>query len=266
MHRVARLAPFAAAASLVPATLLPSPTCDSPSRFSASLARHKQAESATRARWIKDEENWRKLPARAWPPAQPDEDALPACEAAAVAKCGGARDKECLDAEFLLATCRFFTGADPVKGFAGYKRNAEAGHLDSMVGVGVCLTENYIAPADAGMGEAEAVAHLRRAAELGSLQATFELGVLYYTGTSDSVPADERMAAACFEKAARQGHTAAQYMVADMITEGEGGLERDFVRALDLFYAAAEKGHRFSRQQFLACLDGRHKLCKLANR
>jgi len=48
-------------------------------------------------------------------------------------------------------------------------------------------------------------------------------------------------------------------MTGDLLIErGE-----DYGRAVDLLYRAAEKGHRFSRQQIISILDGRHSKVKI---
>ena len=59
---------------------------------------------------------------------------------------------------------------------------------------------------------------------------------------------DPEKAFALFERAAKLDHTAALYMVADCLVEGEG-TERSVAKAVPLFYKAAERGHRYSRQR-----------------
>ena len=58
---------------------------------------------------------------------------------------------------------------------------------------------------------------------------------------------DPEGAFSLFEKAAKKDHTGALYMVADCLMEGEG-TEKSVAKAVPLFYRAAERGHRYSRQ------------------
>ena len=102
-------------------------------------------------------------------------------------------------------------------------------------------------------------AYIKAAAAAGSNQGIFELATLYYTGAAEPhIPEDEEKAIGLFEKAAKLGHTCSEFMLADMLIER--GV--DFGRAAELLYKAGEKGHRFSRQQILAILDGRHVINK----
>lgn len=85
-------------------------------------------------------------------------------------------------------------------------------------------------------------------------QASYELGCVYYTGIDGIVDEDVDKAFELFEKAAKEDHTAALYMVADCLVEGEG-TERDVSKAVPLFYKAAERGHRYSRQRIRELLQ-----------
>ena len=58
-----------------------------------------------------------------------------------------------------------------------------------------------------------------------------------------------------FERAASQGHTCAEFMVADCLLEGSG-VSRDAARAIPLLYNAAEKGHRSARRRLQNIIDG----------
>jgi TPR repeat protein len=249
----------AATASQCDDSLIPNKAA-SKVEFLSELNRLKATEKETRLRWIRDEENWRKLPARAWPPQQPDEDALKTLQAAAVSQCKDKREAPCHEAEFLLATCLCFNNIDFERGFSLYKKAADEGHADSATAVGVCIVEDYCRL----LPEAEAVQYLLKSAAQGNTQAIYELAVLNYTGNVECVPENEKAAAEGFMKAAKLQHTGAQFMVADMITSHEGDLPHNYAEALRLFYEAAEKGHRFSRQQFLAIMDGKHELNKKA--
>ena len=76
--------------------------------------------------------------------------------------------------------------------------------------------------------DAEHAAWLRRAAELGSVDAQRDLGCAYATGGHGDIPADLVLARFWYGRAAKAGHADAQYNFGSMLLEGEGGpLEPD---------------------------------------
>ena len=224
-----------------------------PAPVHEELQKLRLGEAAMRERWQRDEEGWHKLPPRAWPPYQPKRDELLACSSAHVRDCGTTREysPECVKATFDLATCLIFNGLDVVAGLREYHALAEAGDLDSMVGIGVVLVEGI---SGAKEDPATGLHWLSRAAAGNSAQAQYELGVLHYMGLDDYLEVDEDAAFQWFERAAQQGHTSALFMLADCLLDG-CGCERDAPRAVPLLYAAAERGHRFARQYVLEWLD-----------
>jgi hypothetical protein len=214
-------------------------------------------------RWEKDEEDgsWRELPARAWPAYQPTPKQLEGimqnitihnCDLRATNTICDLSDyvhlphyiQRCTDWMFQMATTLVFYNMDPPAGLAQFQRLAQRGHVDSMVACGIILVEGLGVPPN----EKEGLEWLEKAVKRGSAQGFYELGTVYYTGIDGVVDEDVVKAFALFEKAAEQDHTAAIYMVADCLVEGEG-TERSVARAVPLFYKAAERGHRFSRQR-----------------
>ena len=224
-----------------------------------SLAGVMGDENETLARWERDEEeNWRFLPPRAWPAYQPKVKEIPAITSVlrknecltdhvvetpdeCIAVC---KSKECSRAAFQLATALLFNDLDCARGLRIFKRLATRGDVDGMVATGVVLVE--------GLGVSpqpeEGVLWLRRACEMDSPQACYEMGVVYYNGVSGVVAEDEAEAFRFFEKAATQGHAAGCFMTADCLLNGVG-THVDVARAVPLLYAAAENGHRYARQQ-----------------
>ena len=238
-------------------------------------------------RWERDEEDssWRDLPARAWPPVQPEPSHLPrlqalqhaACRAAVVEKKQiqqrsaveggeGGTEKEdevvadpgvvveakndCQTYTFQIATTLLFYGVDPDRGFQLFQRLADTeGHVDSMVACGCVLVEGL---GGIPIDEPQGIAYLERAAAQGSSQAYYELGTIYYVGLEGVVEENEETAFALFEQAAAAAggdpHPAAMYMMADCLATGVG-TPQDIPRAVPLFYQAAERGHRFARQR-----------------
>lgn len=241
-------------------------------RFSTQqeLDKLRAVQSEMMQRWEQDEDGWRELPARAWPPYQPNVEQMQSilesitihnCDLHATDQCGNLSQREkvpayiqqCTDWLFQMATTLVFYNVDPQAGLQQFERLAQRGHVDSMVACGIILVEGLGVPPR----EEEGLAWLEKAVEHGSAQGYYELGTVYYTGIDDVVEEDVDKAFALFEKAASQDHTAAIYMVADCLVEGEG-TEKSLGRAIPLFYKAAERGHRFSRQrirELLARID-----------
>ena len=78
-------------------------------------------------------------------------------------------------------------------------------------------------------------------ARVGDVDAQFEVGLAYETGTG--VDADEAEAARWFRQAALQGNVEAQYHLARLVARGARGLKQDLDTALKLYQDAASKGH-----------------------
>ena len=203
--------------------------------------------------WEKDEEGFRQLPARAWPDYQPDGDQIDRLEKAVkdhkcteiCTNCNGQSSPECQKLLFQLATCLVFNTIDPQRGFAIYESLAKQGHVDSMVACGVILTEGL---GGVGPRELEGIEWFVFAIALGSIQATFEMATVLYTGIDGVVEEDPKAAFELFERAAAENHTAAMYMCADCLIEAEG-CEQNVARAIPLLYKAADRGHRYARQR-----------------
>ncbi|KAG7338171.1 Sel1 repeat-containing protein [Nitzschia inconspicua] len=240
-------------------------------RFSTQqeLEKLRAMEKEMMQRWERDEEGWRQLPARAWPEFQPNPEQLQGilenitihnCDLHGTDQCGDLNSptvpayiRQCTNWLFQMATTFVFYNVDPQAGLEQFERLAKRGHVDSMVACGIILVEGLGVPPK----EKEGLVWLEKAAEKGSAQGYYELGTVYYTGIDGVVEEDVNKAFILFEKAAEQDHTAAIYMVADCLVEGEG-TERSLGRAIPLFYKAAERGHRFSRQrirELLARID-----------
>jgi len=248
------------------------PPSEAAKSLSNTVQRLKRQETRIKTKWAKDEESWHKLPSRSWPIIQPDveeEEGLRGRVKICRAEGGGdSIKKKCDDDEFLLATCLLFNNLDTAEGLSRYRSLAGSGHLDSMVASGIVLVE--------GLGEEtepkEGSDWLTKAQKLEdpSGQADFELGCLFYNGSAAPfVQEDEAAAFKLFEKGANKGHINSSFMVADMLVENlhtktdQEEVLIDSARAIELFYFAGNRGHRFSRQQLLAILEGRHEIIKL---
>eukprot|EP00977_Amphora_coffeiformis_P008625 scaffold1953_cov176-Amphora_coffeaeformis.AAC.43 len=226
-----------------------------------ALDKLRPSHKETLLRWERDEDGWRELPARAWPAFQPNEEQMEVirqtaqnkgCNLQATTSWFGKSNKECQELFFQISTTLVFYNVDAKAGLEQFKQLAEKGHVDSMVACGVILVEGLGVPPN----EEEGIEWLKKAADLGSNQATYELGTVYYTGIADVLQEDPEKAYTLFERAAQTGHVAAMYMMADCLAEGEG-VAQDMAKAVPLFYAAAEQGHRFARQRIRELLASR---------
>jgi len=92
-----------------------------------------------------------------------------------------------------------------------------------------------------------------KAAELGHASAQYNIAMMYANG--ESVFVDYQQAAYWFGLSAEQGFTPAQFRLAEMYYFGNGGLERNLSKAVDLLQKAAKSGDA-DAQMDLAMLVG----------
>jgi len=227
-------------------------------RLKVELQKIRPNEIVLREKWLRDEaDGWRKLPPRAWPEYQPKAEEVPALRSNLEAqRCPPAGTKgmtvECVKATFDLASGLVFAMVDQPVGVVAYQGLASAGDVDSMVAIGVCLTEGLGVDRD----ESQGLNWLRRASSLGNAQGHFEYGQILFMGAC-GVDEDEPAGFALFKKAADLEHVSGMFMVADCLLEGVGcGSNADVGTAVPLLLAAAEKGHRGARQHLRQLLDG----------
>ena len=238
----------------------PSPPSPSHRTVRAELSKYRAGEAALRAKWIRDELGWNKLPARAWPPHQPDAEDVPAlrarldahaCRDGSPANAAAFGSALCLKTTFDLATALLFNALDPPGAVGLYRDLAARGHADAEVALGIVLVEGLGVDA----AEEEGVQRLRAAAASGHAQGQYELATALYTGVEGVLEVDEEAAFALFETAAKSTrHMGALYMVADCLLEGIG-TRPDPPRAVDLLHGAAVQGHRSARGRLLQLLD-----------
>ena len=229
-------------------------TKEKPRRFNTKeeLSKLRINETEMLRRWERDEEGWRSLPARAWPAYQPNAEEMEGI-LVQVEKRGcttSSKTDLCKELLFNVSTARVFYNLDAKAGFEQYEKLAKGGHVDSMVACGIILVEGLGIPID----EQKGIEWLQKAVAKDSVQAYYELGTVLYTGIDGVVEEDPEMAFDYFCKAAEQDHTAGLYMVADCLVEGDG-TEINVAQAVPLFYRAAERGHRYSRQRIRELLS-----------
>lgn len=86
----------------------------------------------------------------------------------------------------------------------------------------------------------KSIQYFLEAAEIGSVDAQWNLGLLYNEGIGVELNPDE--ARYWFEKAAKAGHSRAQFNLSLMYMTGRG-VERDFTKASELLQLSAENGY-----------------------
>lgn len=219
------------------------------------LAKIRRNADEMRDRWVKDEENWRKLPARAWPERQPDSSEIPSLEKQCSELCSGKEGSEsseaCRDVTFYLATALLFNNVNAEKGMELFESLARRGDVRGTTAAGICFVEGF----GVGSDEERGSKMIQEAANREFPQGVYELGVLHYNGNAAPfVTEDVKEAFRLFEKSAQQQHTSGLYMTADMLLSGEGCENKDVARAIGLLYAAGERGHRNARATLWALL------------
>ena len=225
--------------------------------YRKSLLPYLQREHEFTVQWIKDEEGWTKLPARAWPAYQPDIEEISTIEHSLSTQCPKQDDtkwnNECSTIKFNLATALVFNNHGKAidemhhtNGFNMYTELAtQKDHADSKCAVGVILVEGLGTDAN----ELEGLIYLRDAANNDRHpQALYELGTAYYAGIEDVLNENEHLAFINFAAASELGHYAGMFMTADCLMEGIG-TEIDVERAVPLLFTAAISGHRYARQK-----------------
>jgi uncharacterized protein len=99
------------------------------------------------------------------------------------------------------------------------------------------------------------IPELKKQAEQGNPDAQSKLGVMYATGVGMKL--DKKEAVKWYERSASQGDPVGMWNLAFMYVKGEGGLEKDFTKARNLFRNSAELG--FVNAQYdlgIVLLDG----------
>ena len=228
-------------------------------------------EAEMRERWERDEaEGFRKLPARAWPAYQPNEEDLPSIlNKLKLANClENEEDNEhfkyekimpkydtntsqCEKQTFDLATALVFNNLNVKRGMDMYLKLANINeYSDAMVAYGIVYLEGFGVEQD----EEKGLVFIKRAMKLGSLQAMYEYGTVLYTGVEGIIDENEELAFSLFDEAASKGHIGAQFMAADMMLEA-CGTPMNVDKAIRYLAKSAESGHRFARQRMRELFD-----------
>jgi len=119
--------------------------------------------------------------------------------------------------------------------FAGFKKLAEQGHVESQYALGQMYRDGQGVPKD---GQ-QSVAWYRKAAEQGNVDAQNGLGYMYDHG--EGVTNDDQQAVVWYRKAAEQGLAGAQHNLGFMYYNGRG-VPKDDQQAAAWYCKAAEQG------------------------
>lgn len=142
-----------------------------------------------------------------------------------------------------LYTHGFGVPHDPKKAIEWYQKAADKGSSDAQFALGLMALTGDGRPAD----EEEAARMFRKAADKGNAAAAYNLGLLYMQGRK--VQKDMKQAAHWFEIAAERDLEDAQYALAVLLKSGNG-VERDLPGAAQLMGRAANLGHVTAQVEF----------------
>ena len=117
-----------------------------------------------------------------------------------------------------------------------YTKAAEAGSADAMWRLGLLYEEGEGVPQD----YAKAIEWYTKAAKAGHAKAMWDLGFLYYSG--EGVPQDSAKAAEWYTNAAKAGDTDAMISLGELYQDGEG-VPQDNAKAIEWYTKAAEAGN-----------------------
>jgi len=95
-------------------------------------------------------------------------------------------------------------------------------------------------------GWAQTFKETKRLADIGSVDAQYNLALMYYNG--EGVPQDHKEAIKWFRKAAEQGDADAQRYIGVLYKDGDKGLIQDYIRAHVWFNIAAANGDEEGRK------------------
>lgn len=125
--------------------------------------------------------------------------------------------------EWELADLMLKEGTEEQKreAFATFSRLADAGHLRSRNGVGVCYSNGWVVPKD----QAKALLHFLDAANRGLDRAQCNAGLCYLEG-GDGVQQDYKLAVEWLRKSVAQGYPDAMVVLGECYAEGHG-VEKD---------------------------------------
>lgn len=119
---------------------------------------------------------------------------------------------------------------------------SEQGDIDSLLK----MAELYSVGFNVKKDKAEAFKLYNQAAELGSLEAQLQLGLIYMSGQED-VKRDPEKAREYYLKAANQGYAKAQYYYGVTYFRGEG-VSTDYVQAHAWMHVATVNGYEYAKE------------------
>ena len=123
-----------------------------------------------------------------------------------------------------------------------FEKVANNGHPEAMYQIGVLHAEHYDEVFDENeeVGATRAFSYFRRAAEKGSKNAMYSMGLAYLDGIG--VEQSERLAVDCFRKAVDKGHIEAMVELGVCYANGTG-IKQNYSRAIEFYIRAANLGN-----------------------
>jgi TPR repeat protein len=154
----------------------------------------------------------------------------------------GTKDNEVRELDARKAAIQYNIGVECYKkrdytNAAGwFEKAAELGHMQAQFNLSIMYYQAEGLKKDV----AKSIEWLEKSAKLGYLEAQYNLGVVYYEG--DRIGQDYIKAREWLEKAALQGHARAQYGIGFMYYSGEG-MDKDYKQAKYWFKKATKQGN-----------------------
>lgn len=148
----------------------------------------------------------------------------------------------------------YYTGRNGVakdmhKAFECLKKAADMGHIEAIANLGVMYCHGF----GVEKNIEKAIMCFEKAADEGNTIAMNNLGRMYLTG--EKIPKDETKAFKWLGMAAIQGDAEAKYNIGVMYLNGTG-CEKDETQALYMFEQAANQGHPVAQYNAGVCYEG----------
>lgn len=137
--------------------------------------------------------------------------------------------------------------------FKLYMQAAELGNLNAQYQVGKC----YCAGSGVKRSKEEGIKWVLKAAEQGLAEAQFKIGEWYQVDFLPTKDYDEQEAKKLewYSKAAEQGHTRALYLTAEQLSHNVFSSEKDKKKVFDMYHQAAEQGDKDAQYELGMCYN-----------
>jgi TPR repeat protein len=138
-----------------------------------------------------------------------------------------------------------YVAKDPTEAMRLFTKTAEAGHVPSMLQLGLMYNSAEGGAAD----PAKAALWYKRAADLGNSTGMVNLGFMHQQGKG--VERNEITAVSLYRKAAAEGNPSGIHNLAAMLDSGRGVAQKDPEQAAELMMQALDLRYEFSINQMM---------------